>query len=104
MFKKPSKLLFIMIAVLVAAFLSSCQNSTEETAIKIPSDSEELNVIYYGDLYNKKQEDIEKNLKGFMVGKRFSDLPSIAYGDIVQIEALKFETDEFEIYYHVSHG
>lgn len=101
MLKKPTNLLLIIIAVLVAALLSSCQNSIEEPAIKISAASKEFKPIYYGDLYNEKQEEIEKRLKDFMVGKRFRDLPSIAYEDKVQIEALNFETDEFEIYDYV---
>ena len=31
-------------------------------------------------------------------GKRFIDLPSIDFGDKISLEALNFETDEFEIY------
>lgn len=36
-----------------------------------------------------------------MEGKRFSDLPSISYGDKVRVAALNFETDEFKIYDYV---
>ncbi|NDI37254.1 hypothetical protein [Chengkuizengella sediminis] len=91
----------IMISVLVIALLSSCQTSTEEPEIRISSATEELKPIYYGGFYKENQEDIEKRLKDFMVGKRFIDLPSIAYGDKIQIEALNFETDEYEFYDYI---
>ncbi|NEU30651.1 hypothetical protein GN156_07635 [bacterium LRH843] len=99
--KKPIKLLLIVICLLVAAMLSACGNGTEEPEIKIQSGSEELDPIYYGDLNNKDQEEIEEKLKYFMIGKRFSDLPTVAYGDKIQIEALNFETEEIEIYHYV---
>ncbi|MFS1512662.1 hypothetical protein VQL36_09520 [Chengkuizengella sp. SCS-71B] len=102
--KKPSKLLFIMIAVLVVVLLSSCRTSTdtEEPEIKILSDSnEELDKIYYGNLNNEEQEEIEERLKDFMIGKRFIDLPLIDHGDQFLIEALNFESDEFEIFEYV---
>ncbi|WP_017755031.1 hypothetical protein [Calidifontibacillus oryziterrae] len=99
--KKTNKLLFIMIFLLVTSLLSGCGNGTEEPEIKIHYGSEVLNPIYYGDLYNKEQEDIEKRFKDFMVGKRFSDLPIVAYGGKIQVEALNFETEEIEIYDYV---
>ena len=98
MLKKAKELLFMLISLLVVTMLSACGSGTEEPEIKIHYGSEELNPIYYGDLNNKDQEDIEKRLKDFMVGKRFSDLPTVAYGDKIQIEALNFETNEIEIY------
>lgn len=101
MLKKAKKLLFMLIFLFLATMLTACGSGTEEPEIKIHYGSEELNPIYYGDLNNKEQEDIEKRLKDFMVGKRFSDLPTVAYGEKIQIEALNFETVEIEIYDYV---
>ncbi|WP_222599462.1 hypothetical protein [Aquibacillus kalidii] len=99
--KKPKRLLVIIVSLLVATMLSACVSGTEEPKIKIHSGSEELNPIYYGDINNKEQEEMEERLKDFMVGKRFSDLPTVAYGDKIQVEALNFKTEEIEIYDYV---
>lgn len=96
-----SKLIFVMILVIATILLTACQTRTEEPAIKISSNSVELSPIYYGDLYNHKEEEIEEQLQNFMVGKRFIDLPTIAYGDIIQIEPLNFETGQYEIYDYI---
>lgn len=98
MLKKANWLLFLLIPLFVITILTACGGATEEPAIKIHYGSEELEPIYYGDLDNEDQEDIEKRLKDFMIGKRFSDLPTVAYGDPIQLEALNFETAAIEIY------
>lgn len=98
MLKKAKRLLFLLIPLFVVTLLAACGSVTEEPAIKIHYGTEELKPIYYGDLYNKDQEDIEKRLKNFMIGKRFSDLPTVAYGEPIQLEALNFETTAIEIY------
>ncbi|MBM7661124.1 hypothetical protein JOC85_001896 [Bacillus mesophilus] len=95
--KKTSNRFFIM-TILLCAILSSCQTGTEEPAIKISAGSEELPTIYYGDVYNEKQEEIEANIKEFMIGKRWSDLPSVTYGDTIQVQARNFEAEELEVY------
>lgn len=99
---KTSRLIFVLITVIVMTLLTACQTGTEEPSIKISSNSVELSPIYYGDLYNKEKEEIEKSLKDYMVGKRFIDLPTIAYGDIIQIEPLNFETGQYEIYDYIA--
>lgn len=94
--------LFIMIALLLTLLaLTSCQNKTQEPVIKVSYDSNELKVIHYFDRYNKEKEDIEKGIKDFMVGKRFIDLPTIDFGEKIEIEALNFETTEFEVYDYI---
>ena len=89
---KKLKLIFVLITAIATVLLTACQTGTEEPAIKLTSNSVELNPIYYGDLYNNEKEEIEKRLKDFMVGKRFIDLLTIEYGDLIQIEPLNFET------------
>ncbi len=100
---KKFKNSFIMISLLlIILVLTSCQNrKTQEPAIKISYDSKELKPIYYGDRNNKDEENIEEAIKSVMVGKRFIDLPTINFGEIVKIEALNFETNEFEIYDYI---
>ena len=95
------RLIFALITLIATIFLTACQTDIEEPAIKISSHSVELSPIYYGDLYNKDKEEIEKRLKDFMIGKRFIDLPEIAYGDTIQIEPLNFETGQYEIYDYI---
>lgn len=95
------KWIFVLISVIVTVLLTACQTGTEEPAIRISSNSVELSPIYYGELYNKEKEEIEKRLKDFMIGKRFLDLPTIAYGDIIEIEPLNFDTGQYEIYDYI---
>lgn len=106
MLKKSRRVIVIVILILLVAVLSSCKSNKQEPSIKISYDSEELSTIYYGNLYNKKQEDIEKRIKDYMVGKRFIDLPSIAFEEVIQVEALNFDTKEYEIYDYIvdEHG
>jgi len=94
---------FIMISLLlILLVLASCQNRMiQEPVIKVSYDSNELKVIHYFDRYNKEKEDIEEGIKDFMVGKRFIDLPIIDFGEKIEIEALNFETTEFEVYDYI---
>jgi len=94
--------LFIMIVLLLTLLtLTSCQSKTQEPVIKVSYNSNELKVIHYFDRYNKEKEDIENGIKDFMVGKRFIDLPMIDFGEKIKIEALNFETTEFEVYDYI---
>ena len=81
--------------------LTSCQKPTPEPDIRISHNSNELKVIHYFDRNNEEKEDIEEYIKSVMVGKRFTDLPAIDFGDKISLEALNFETDEFEIYDYI---
>ena len=100
---KKFKNSFIIISLLlILLVLASCQNrKIQEPAIKISYDSKELKPIYYGNRNNKDKEDIEEAIKNVMVGKRFIDLPTIDFGEIIEIEALNFESNEFEIYDYI---
>lgn len=93
----------IMISLfLILLVLASCQNRMiQEPAIKISYDSKELKPIYYGDRNNKDEEDIEDMIKSVMVGKRFIDLPTINFGEIIEIKALNFETNEVEVFDYI---
>ena len=100
---KKFKIIFIMISLLlILLVLPSCQNKMiPEPVIKVSYDSNELKVIHYLDRNNKEKEDIEEGIKNVMVGKRFIDLPMIDFGDKIEIEALNFETTEFEVYDYI---
>ncbi|GAA0720104.1 hypothetical protein GCM10008905_08950 [Clostridium malenominatum] len=100
---KKFKNSFIMISLLlILLVLASCQNRMiQEPAIKISYDSKELKPIYYGNRNNKDEEDIEESIKSVMVGKRFIDLPTIYFGEKIEIEAINFKTNEFEIYDYI---
>ncbi len=100
---KKFKIIFIMISLLlILLVLASCQNKMiQEPAIKVLYDSNELKVIHYLDRNNREKEDIEEGIKDVMVGKRFIDLPMIDFGDKIEIEALNFETTEFEVYDYI---
>lgn len=94
---------FIIISLLlISLVLTSCQNRmTQEPTIKVSHASNELKVIHYLDRNNKEKEDIEEGIKNFMVGKRFIDLPMIKFGEKIKLEALNFETTEFEVYDYI---
>ena len=100
---KKFKIIFIMISLLlILLVLPSCQNKMiQEPVIKVSYDSNELKVIHYLDRNNKEKEDIEEGIKDVMVGKRFIDLPMIDFGNKIEIEALNFETTEFEVYDYI---
>ena len=94
--------IFIMIVLLLTSLiLTSCQSMIQEPVIKVSYDSNELKVIHYLDRNNKEKEDIEEGIKDVMVGKRFIDLPMIDFGEKIEIEALNFETTEFEVYDYI---
>ena len=98
-FKNSSIIVSLLLILLV---LSSCQNKMiQEPTIKISHATNELKVIHYLDRNNKEKEDIEEGIKNFMVGKRFIDLPMIDFGEKIEIEALNFETTEFEVYDYI---
>lgn len=73
----------------------------EEPNIKITYDSKELNPIYFGDRNSTKKEKIEENIKSFMIGRKISELPMITFREKIEIEALNFGTNEFEIYNYI---
>ena len=100
---KKFKNSFIIISLLlILLVLASCQNRMiQEPTIKVSHASNELKMIHYFDRNNEEKEDIEEGIKDFMVGKRFIDLPMIDFGDKIEIEALNFETAEFEVYDYI---
>ena len=99
--KKPSNIFIMFTFLLSLLILTSCQKPTPEPDIRISHKSNELKVINYFDRNNEEKEDIEEYIKSVMVGKRFTDLPAIDFGDKISLEALNFETDEFEIYDYI---
>lgn len=99
--KRLKSLFIIVVLLLILSISTSCQNGTPEPDIKIFNASNELELIHYGDRYNKEEKDIEKMIKSVMVGERFIDLPMINFGEKIEIDALNFETEEFEFYNYI---
>lgn len=100
--KRFKNALIMISLLLILLVLTSCQNRMiQEPVIKISYDSKELKPIYYLDINNKEKEDIEEGIKSFMVGKKFIELPTIDFGEKIEIEALNFETTEFEVYDYI---
>ncbi|MFJ8067220.1 hypothetical protein ACIQYS_21845 [Psychrobacillus sp. NPDC096426] len=97
--KNRAKIWVIFIFSII--LLTACQQGTEEPEIRISSASEQLTPISYGDLQNEEKEEIEERIRSYMVGKKFSELPSISNSEIIQIESLNFEADEFEVYDYI---
>lgn len=88
----------LIILILVGLTLTACGKKIPEPRLLLKYNDEQLKVIHYGDRYNKTQEDIEKRLKDYMVGKRFEDLPIIPFDEDIIIENTNFAVDEYEVY------
>ena len=82
--------------------LTGCKGKTlEEPSIKILADNQEMQVIYYGDKYNKTAEEIETRLKSYMEGKDLEDLPYIKLNEEIIIETENFQIKEFEVFDYI---
>lgn len=100
--KRLKNLFIIVFLFTTLLILSSCQGTMhQEPQIEISNNSEELDTIYYLDIKNEKERDIERGVKDVMVGKRFIDLPTVAFGEKIEVKALNFESDEMEIYDYI---
>jgi hypothetical protein len=92
---KVCTLLFLVMAVLL---LSACEGKkTGEPQLKITADNKKIQVIYYGNQYNKTREELEKRLKMAMEGKSLEDIPYIALNGKIIIEAENFKTEELTV-------
>ena len=88
----------IIILMLVLLILNACGKAIPEPRLLLKYNNDELMVIHYGDRYNKTQEDIEKRLKDYMIGKKFEELPIISFDEEIIIENTNFDVDEYEVY------
>lgn len=96
--KAYSKSYILLFLVFTLLFMTGCSSKMmEEPSIKIVANNEEIKAIYYGDKYNKTNEEIETRLKSAMEGKTLEDLPYIALNEKIIIETENFQTEEFEI-------
>jgi hypothetical protein len=100
---KRLKNLFVTIILFTTLLsLSACQGTMhEEPQIEISYNSEELNAIYYFNMKNEEERDIERGVKDVMVGKRFIDLPTVDFGKKIAVKTLNFESAEMEIYDYI---
>ena len=100
--KRFKNTLIIISLLLILLVLTSCQKRMiQEPTIKVYHATNELKVTHYLNINNKDEEDIERGIKNFMIGKRFIDLPIIDFGEKIEIEAVNFETTEFEVYDYI---
>ncbi|MCT4632787.1 MAG: hypothetical protein N4A76_08625 [Firmicutes bacterium] len=97
---KYSKIIF-MILLLSMITLSACGKMTPEPNLSLAYQDSKLDIIYYGNYNNDKEEDIEAQLKDYMIGKKFEELPIIKYGDDLLIKRLNFTTEEYIIYDYI---
>lgn len=93
---KYSKIIYILL-LLSTITLSSCGKMTPEPNLSLAYQDSKLDIIYYGNYYNDKEEDIETQLKNYMIGKKFEELPVIKSGDDILIKRLNFTTEEYII-------
>lgn len=89
----------LLLCLLFTISLMTAYNSknTEEPRMKILAGGQEIQVIYYGDRYNKSIEEIEKNLVKFMKNGDLEALPYIDLTEIITIVAENFETKKYTI-------
>lgn len=92
------KSLFVIAVMLMLLILSACGEKTPEPRLSLEYKDEQIKVIHYGDRYNKTQEDIERQLKDYMVGKKFEELPIVPFDEEIIIENTNFDVEEYEIY------
>lgn len=89
------------IILLISLLSISCAKGMEEPIIRVSINSDEQEMIYYGDRYNKKKEEIEKRLKEYMIGRRFVDLSAIKVEDSIEIKIANYNTEQFQIYDYI---
>ncbi len=84
-----------MSILVLCLVLVSC-SGMEEPRAKIYTEDQELEVVH---LLDKKliERELVPRLETVMVGKRFTDLPTLQIGDEVIIEATNFDASEFTV-------
>lgn len=87
----------LILCVMVTVTLSACTKATPEPSLTITIDDQSIKPIYYGDRYNESREDIERFLNFPFENATWEDLPYVALGDEVVIEATNFEADLFTV-------
>ncbi|WP_391117246.1 hypothetical protein [Psychrobacillus sp. L3] len=102
--KMKKRFMMFLCFIISLVLLGACQKDNEEPAIQFSSGSVQLTSIYYGDRYNEDEAQIEKKIQYFMIGKRFDELPSVIYGEQIQIQAQNFSTKKYEIYDYLLDG
>ena len=87
----------LVLCVLVTIPLSACGKGTPEPSLTITIGDQSIKPIYYGDRYIESREDIERFLDFPFENGTWEDLPYVALGDEVVIEATNFDTDSFTV-------
>lgn len=87
----------LIICVMLTITLCACGKSTPEPSLSITIGDQSIKPIHYGDRYNESREDIERFLDFPFENATWEDLPYVALGEEVVIEATNFETDLFTV-------
>lgn len=100
--KAYSKSYILLFLVFTLLLMTGCSGQKmEEPSIKIVANNEEIKAIYYGNKYNKTNEEIETKLKSAMEGKDLEDLPYVSLNEKIIVEAENFQTKEFEVFDYI---
>jgi hypothetical protein len=98
LYNKVTGLFTVMIVSMIALVaLSACGKGTPEPNLSITIGDQSIKPIYYGDLYNESREDIERFLDFPFENASWEELPYVALGDEVVIEATNFDTELFTV-------
>lgn len=87
----------VILCVLVTIPLSACGKGTPEPSLTITIGDQSIKPIYYGDRYNESREDIERFLDFPFENATWEELPYVALGDEVVIEATNFDTNSVTV-------
>jgi hypothetical protein len=77
--------------------LSACGKGKPEPSLTITIGDQSIKPIHYGDRYNESREDIERFLDFPFENATWEELPYVALGEEVVIEATNFDTDLFTV-------
>ena len=87
----------LSLCMMVTVTLSACGKATPEPSLSIMIGDQSVKTIYYGDRYIESREDIERFLDFPFENASWEELPYVALGDEVVIEATNFDTDSFTV-------
>lgn len=89
------RLCSVILIVTSVLLLVSC-SGMEEPHVNIYIENQELENIHFLDR-KLSERDLHSMLETVMVGKRFTDLPTITIDDEIIIEATNFEAKEYKV-------
>lgn len=88
---------YLLATMCITLTLVGCGKGKQEPNLAIEYNNEQMKVIHYGNFRSTDQKDIEERLKDYMIGKKFEELPAVAFDEAITLKNTNFDTDEFEI-------